>query len=175
MKTAITLALTGAFFATSAFAQEEVVTPAPERDANGIYQVFRITDSKLNCEQLIGEMNYLNASIKAQTAAPVQQAEAPAAAGQGAAVAQGLAGAVAAQGLARGLGRFGGGLGGFGGIGNQLAAAASAGAASQQQAAAQQQALAAQQAAMAPAAPQAPSDHQQRLSRVTQLFQQKAC
>ena len=47
-------------------APETPVTPAPDYDANGIYQVFRTTDNQLDCAQLISEMNTLNATIKGQ-------------------------------------------------------------------------------------------------------------
>jgi len=160
MKTMLALAAAASLTASSAFAQTAEVVPAPERDANGIYQVIRGTDNQLSCAQLISEMNLLNAQIKGQAtqvaAAPQQQ---PSQAGN---VARGLLGAAAQQGLAR----FGGG--GFG-AGRAFAAQAASGAISNMSQPQQQT-----QPQMA-AAPAAVSDQSQRMTRISPIFASKGC
>ena len=179
MKTAFVLALSAALAAGPAFAE---VTPAPAVDANGVYQVFRTTDNKLNCEQIISELNVLNAQIKAQ---------------QDAAAASQLAAqqaAVAPKGKGGGFGRFmgaaasSGALGALPGVGafgrNPMAAQAAMAAANaaatgaaQAQANAQMTAAQQQQAAMMAATqqPATASNETQRLGRVRQLMNSKNC
>ena len=180
MKTALAIALSAALAAGPAVAQ---VTPAPDVDANGVYQVFRTTDSKLSCEQIISELNVLNAQIKAQ---------------QDAAAANQLAAQQAAITPAKpkggGFGRFmgaaasSGAFGAIPGVGglarNPLAAqaamaAANAAASSAAQAEADAQVNAAQQqqAAMMAASqqPASASNETQRLGRVRQLMTSKNC
>lgn len=138
------------------------VTPAPDYDANGVYQVFRVTDNQLNCTQLISEMNTLNATIKDQTEQQARQQS------------NGRAGRQAAGGI------LGGALGGFArgqiarnvpglGYSGALAAAGATDAAS----AAVGSAVANSGDQGGPAATQ--SDEQQRLNRVSQLFASKGC
>ena len=144
------------------------VTPAPDRDANGVYQVFRGTDNQLNCDQLIAEMNNLNAVIKSKAD---QQAQAQAQAQQGGGAARKVGGSV-----------LGGALGGFArssiarsvpGLGyvGAVTAISATDAASN----AVGNAVANGGGKAAPAAPASASDESQRLSRVSGLFTAKGC
>ena len=160
MKTFTLLVATAALVAGPALAQS--VTPAAEKDANGVYQVFRTTDNQLSCEQLTSEMNVLNAQIK-------KQAEADAKKSQGGGAGRAVAGGAAA-GLLSGAARFGiaRNIPGLGYAGAQAAVAAS-------DAAARGVCDAVAKGGQQPAAPAAVSDQQQRMNRVAQLFSAKSC
>lgn len=178
MKTPAYLAIAALLTAAPAFAQDaagqppeaaltnaapaQPVTPAPERDASGVYQVFRVTDSQLNCEQIIAEMNTLNATIKTQTEQAARQQNTNRAGRQ---VAGGAVGG-ALGGFARGaIARNVPGLG----IAGAMAAAGATDAAS----AAVGSAVA--NSGQPGAAPATASNEQQRLNRVSQLFAAKGC
>jgi len=138
------------------------VVPAPDKDANGVYQVFRITDNQLNCEQLIAEMNSLNATIKSQTE---RQAQAANGGGTGRRIG-GAALSGALGGIARGqIARNIPGLGYAGAV-----AAASA-----TDAASNAVGTAVANGRPAAAAPATASNESQRLNRVSQLFGAKGC
>lgn len=138
------------------------VTPAPDHDANGVYQVFRTTDNQLNCEQLISEMNTLNATIKEQTE---QQARAQ----NGNRTGRRVGGAA-----------LGGALGGFarGQIARNIPGLGYAGAvaaASATDAASAAVGNAVAEGGDTGAAPATASNESQRLNRVSQLFAAKGC
>jgi len=146
-------------------APAEPVKPAPDRDAAGVYQVFRNTDNQLNCDQLISEMNNLNAVIKTQTEAQAKAAAPKSNAGRS--IAGGALGG-ALGGLARGtIARNVPGLGYTGAV----AAAGATDAAS----AAVGNAVANGGRNGQAAAPATASNEQQRLNRVSGLFGAKGC
>ncbi len=146
-------------------APAEPVKPAPDRDAAGVYQVFRGTDNQLNCDQLISEMNNLNAVIKTQTEAQAKAAQPKSNAGRS--IAGGALGG-ALGGLARGtIARNVPGLGYTGAV----AAAGATDAAS----AAVGNAVANGGRGAQAAAPATASNEQQRLNRVSGLFGAKGC
>ena len=172
MKQALIALTVAAIIAGPVIAQEgapavtnAVVTPAPDRDAAGVYQVFRVTDNQLNCEQLISEMNNLNAVIKSQTEA--QAKAAPKGSGAGRQAAGGVLGG-ALGGFARG--QFARNVPGLGYTG-ALAAAGASDAAS----AAVGNAVAKGGQPKGAAAPATASNEQQRLNRVSGLFGTKGC
>jgi hypothetical protein len=138
------------------------VTPAPEKDAGGVYQVFRTTDNQLSCEQLTREMNTLNQQIK-------KQAEADAKKAKGGRAGRSVAGG-AVTGLLGGAARYGiaRNIPGLGYAGAQAAAAAS-------DAAAKGVGDAVANGGQQDAAPAAVSDQKQRMNRVAQLFAAKNC
>ncbi|MEI7932645.1 MAG: hypothetical protein WCI21_06285 [Alphaproteobacteria bacterium] len=148
-------------------APAEPVKPAADRDAAGVYQVFRNTDNQLNCDQLISEMNNLNAVIKSQTEA---QAKAQPKGGPG------VGRQVAGAGIGGALGGFARGsiarnVPGLGYVG-AVAAASATDAASN----AVGGAIAnGGQAKAGAAAPATASNEQQRLNRVSGLFSAKGC
>jgi hypothetical protein len=160
MKTLTLLVATAALVASPTLAQP--VTPAPEKDASGVYQVFRTTDNQLSCEQLTSEMNLLNSQIKKQADADAKKQGN----GQGRAVAGGVAGGLLAGAARYGIARN---IPGLGYAGAQAAAAAtdaaSRGVGDAVAKGGQQQA----------AAPAVVSDQQQRMNRVAQLFSAKSC
>jgi hypothetical protein len=160
MKTLTLLVATAALVAGPALAQP--VTPAPEKDASGVYQVFRTTDNQLSCEQLTSEMNLLNSQIKKQADADAKKQGN----GQGRAVAGGVAGGLLAGAARYGIARN---IPGLGYAGAQAATAASDAAA---RGVGDAVAKGGQQQSAAPAAV---SDQQQRMNRVAQLFSAKSC
>ena len=159
MKTLTLLVATAALAAGPALAQP--VTPAAEKDANGVYQVFRTTDNQLSCEQLTSEMNLLNQQIKKQADADTKKQGN----GQGRAVAGGVAGGLLAGAARYGIARN---IPGLGYAGAQAAAAAS-------DAAARGVGDAVAKGGQQASAPAAVSDQQQRMNRVAQLFSTKSC
>lgn len=179
MKRVSTLVLIAAMAAAPAFAQDAAapaaapaavatpaapavpVVPAPDKDAAGVYQVFRTTDSQLNCEQLTAELNTLNALIKTQAETAQRNAGRSQIGRQAAGNAAGgfLAGA-GRMGLARAIP-------GMGALGAVAAVAAS-------DAAAQGIGNAIAKGGQ-PQAAATVSNEQQRLSRVMQLHTAKAC
>jgi hypothetical protein len=161
MKTFTLLVATAALVAGPALAQP--VTPAAEKDASGVYQVFRTTDNQLSCEQLTSEMNLLNSQIK-------KQADADAKKSKGGGAGRAVGGGVAA-GLLSGAARYGiaRNIPGLGYAGAQAAVAASDAAA---RGVGDAVAKSGQEQAAAPAAV---SDQQQRMNRVAQLFSAKSC
>jgi hypothetical protein len=157
----LALVAAAAMAAGPALAQE-AVKPAPEKDASGVYQVFRTTDNQLNCEQLTSEMNLLNAQIKKQAEADAKKSKGGGAGGKVA----GAAGIGLLSGAARyGIGRNIPGLGYAGAVAASAATDAAASAATQQLVNGQP----------APAAPATVSNEQQRMNRVAQLFAAKSC
>ena len=164
MKTLISIATAAALAASPALAQTSAaaVTPAPERDGAGVYQVFRTTDNSLSCEQLTSEMNLLNSQIKKQADAGAKKQGSGAGREVGGAAVGGLLAGAARYGIARNIP-------GLGYAGAQAAVAASDAAA---QGVGQAVAKGGQQQA---AAPTSVSDEQQRMNRVAQLFAAKSC
>jgi len=174
MKTVSILAVIAALAAGPVLAQDAPPAPAPapaapaapvqlapERDAAGNYQVIRITDSQMTCEQLVTEINALNATIKTQA---TQQARG-AAGGRAARNVAGGAAAGALGGLGRGLiGRAAPGLGLVGTFAAAGASDAAANAVGGSIAGSGQ-----------PAAPATVSNEQQRFNRVNGLFASKGC
>lgn len=161
MKT-LALIACAALAAGPAFGQDAAVTPAPEKDASGVYQVFRTTDNQLSCEQLTSEMNLLNSQIK-------KQADAAAKKGGGSGAGRQVGGA-AVGGLLAGAARYGiaRNIPGLGYAGAQAAVAAT-------DAASQGVGSAIAKGGQQPAAPATVSDEQQRMNRVAQLFAAKSC
>lgn len=176
MHTLLVTTLGAAFVAGSAFAQ---VTPAPAVDAMGVYQVYRTTDSRLSCDQLIAEFNVLNAQVRAQAdARTAQQQTAQQAAAKAATPSpkandlNSILGVAAQSGLVNGFG---------GGSRTTQAAMAAANAAMNSSAQASANQAAAQQAqAQAAAAavrtqPEMETNEAQRLKRVQSLLQSRNC
>ncbi|CAN5188860.1 hypothetical protein BH11PSE2_BH11PSE2_17710 [soil metagenome] len=139
------------------------VTPAPDKDAAGVYQVYRTTDNQLNCVQLTSEMNNLNAAIKKQAEADAKKGRGG---GAGRQIAGGAAGGFLAGAARMGIARSIPGLG--------YAGAVAASAASDAAASATANAIA-NGGGQANAAPASASNEQQRLNRVAQLFGTKGC
>ena len=135
---------------------QDAVKPAPEKDASGVYQVFRTTDNQLNCEQLTSEMNLLNAQIKKQAEADAKKAKGG---GAGARSPERPAWACWPARPATASAQLGG-LGYAGAVAASSATDAAASAATQQIVNGQP----------APAAPATISNEQQRMNRVAQLF-----
>jgi hypothetical protein len=161
MKT-LALIACAALAAGPAFAQNAAVTPAPDRDAAGVYQVFRTTDNQLSCEQLTSEMNLLNSQIKKQADASQKKQGSGAGRAAGGAAVGGLLAGAARYGIARNIPGLG-----YAGAQAAVAAtdAASRGVGDAVAKGGQQQA----------AAPVSVSDEQQRMNRVAQLFAAKSC
>jgi hypothetical protein len=159
MKTLTLLVAAAALVAGPALAQP--VTPAPEKDASGVYQVFRTTDSGLSCEQLTSEMNLLNSQIKKQADADAKKQGSGAGRAAAGGVASGLLAGAARYGIARSIP-------GLGYVGAQAAVAAT-------DAASRGVGDAVAKSGQQPAAPAAVSDQQQRMNRVAQLFSAKSC
>jgi hypothetical protein len=126
-RTACLLAAMAMSFSTGAFAQAPeaaapaavapapaavapAAAPVPAVDPNAPYEVLRVGDREMSCEQLIGESNSLNAWLLANHKAEVRKAE----------NAKTKAGLMNAAGKF-GISRLGGGFGGFGGLGVKAA------------------------------------------------------